>query len=131
MESDDACCEHHGQDAKDSQQHGGLYILHHIGGDEARTDEEDHGEDVESLRQYLSSLLVHPFGHEDACAILDNKRPAHDLGTHVEELGDDTLAVILQCEDAPQGGHGMDIVVLIADMWHLIETDEQEHRHDD
>ena len=62
---------------------------------------------------------------------MDDKGPAHNLSTHIEELGDDTLTVILQREDAAEGDEGMDIVVLVTYPGHFSETDDEEHHHDD
>ena len=62
---------------------------------------------------------------------LDDERPAHDLRTHIEELRDDALAVVLAPEDTLQRGDEVDVVVLVLVDRHLDETDDDEHRQDD
>ena len=62
---------------------------------------------------------------------MDNKGPAHDLGTHIEKLCDDTLAIILQREDAAESDEWVDIVVLVTYPGHFREKNDEEHHHDD
>ena len=131
LEENDAERAEHATDGKGCQETGGIDVFHEVGGHETGADEEQHSGDVEALGEHFGGLLAHAFGHEDARAVLDDEGPAHDLRTHVEELGDDALAIVSEGEDAAQGGHEMDVAVLVAVLGHLDEHDDDEHGHDD
>ena len=103
LEDDHSQRQDHGNHGKGCQQSGRLYPAHQPGGNETGTDEQQHRDDVELLRQHLGRLFLHTLGHEHPGTILDNERPAHDLGTHVEELCHHTLTVTFQGEQSSEG----------------------------
>jgi len=69
--------------------------VHEPGADKAAAGKENDGYDVELLRQHLRLLFRHPLGNKDTRAVDDDIHPAGSLRTHVEELGQDTLTVVL------------------------------------
>ena len=53
------------------------------------------------------------------------------LGTHVEELGNHSLTIILQFHDPTHGGKWMHIVVLVSTLRHLRKENQEEDGSDD
>ena len=97
---------------RETQQCTSVDEFQEVGADETAWYEDGHGYDIVRLRRDLSLLFSHAFVHQYARTILYNKRPAHDLHTNIEKLGDDTLAIVVDREDALQGRQEVDIVVL-------------------
>ena len=65
--------------------------------------------------------------HEDACTILDDECPAHDLGTYIEELCNYPFAIALDSKDALQGRTEVNFLRLVAVLRHLGKENHQEH----
>ena len=57
-----------------------------------------------------------------------NKGPAHNLNTHIKELGYHTLAIIVYLADALQCSQWVHIMILVGIMRHLGEVDYEEHQ---
>ena len=49
----------------------------------------------------------------------------------IEELGDDTFAIVIDGEDATQGGQEVDVVVLVAVLGHVGKPDNGKHDGND
>ena len=95
------------------------------GADETTAAEDDHGCNVVLLAKYFCAFLIHAGAHEVTGTILDDESPAHDLCSYVEELGNDSLSVVLTFEDSLDGRYEVDAGILIAVVWHLGD-DKQE-----
>src|SRR5574344_2389426 len=128
---DDSAHRRHRSDGKYRKQPARLQILQQPRADKPAAAEQHHGDNVVLLREYLSCLFLHALCHEDTCAILDNKGPAHHLRAYREELGDDSLSVILDREYMLQRYPNATASMRVAVFRHLRKTDEQRHDDDD
>lgn len=128
---DDSAHRRHRSDGKYRKQPARLQILQQPRADKPAAAEQHHGDNVVLLREYLSCLFLHALCHEDTCAILDNKGPAHHLRAYIEELGDDSLSVILDREYMLQRYPNATASMRVAVFRHLRKTDEQRHDDDD
>ena len=109
-----------------------------------------HGNDVVALAQNLCVLLCHGSGsvdaeksadgvfkgsviafcHQQACAILDDECPAHDLCTDIAELCQHALTVMVSVPQAPHGRAEIDVVALVTVLRHLDTGEDNEHADD-
>ena len=64
-------------------------------------------------------------------SILNDESPAHDLCADIEELGDNSFAVMLAMEDAFQGRDKINLVLLILVERHFGNPDDDQHHYDD
>ena len=60
-----------------------------------------------------------------------NKRPTHDLHTDIEELGNDSLTIVVDREDTLQGGQEVDVMVLVSVLRHVSKPDNGKHDGND
>ena len=83
-----------GPNPEDGEHLAGIQIFHQHGGKETAHQEQAHSHDVVDLRGGLVDAQV--------VGILDDEGPGHNLGGHVEELGEYTFAVYLVVPEVPQ-----------------------------
>ena len=130
MKGNDAGCEAATCYRQYHQQLSSVEEAEDEGADEAGTAEQYHRYDVELLRGDLGINLCHAFLHQDAGTILDDEGPAHNLCAHIEELGEYAFTIVRHAEDAAQGRHEVDLVVLLAVLRHLGKQDDEEDGED-
>ena len=83
------------------------------------------------LTQHFGIFLGHALFHKDSCAILNDKRPAHDLHTDIEELRNHPFTIAGKRKDASQCREEIDGVRPVGILRHLHETDQEKHRKND
>lgn len=132
VDEDDAQKQHVGCQGEDGQQLAGADVFQEIGAYEAAHGKEHEGRDV-VMRRRLQGL---GFGQalqvvEDVLAVIHDVGPAHRLRAHIEELGDDSLAVVSDGENFAQRRSEPLAAARVAALRHLREIDGDEQHDDD